>query len=51
MNREQIFKIIESKIKLQGDTQLNFYYNKVKEHVKELERENKELKQELKDKR
>ena len=50
MSDKEIFKIIESKIKLQGDTQLNFYYNKVKDKMKELERENKELKQELKEK-
>ena len=30
MNNEQIFKIIESKVKMKGDTELNFYLNKVK---------------------
>lgn len=46
MNNEQIFKIIESKIKLKGDTELNFYLNKVKKEMQDLKQENQRLKQE-----
>lgn len=48
MNNEQIFKIIESKVKLQGDPQLNFYLNKVKKEIQDLKQENQRLKQERK---
>lgn len=48
MNNEQIFKIIESKIKLKGDPELNFYLNKVKKEIKDLKQENQRLKQERK---
>jgi len=51
MNRDYIIRNMEAQIKLKGDTQLNFYYNKVKEEIKKLEQENKKLKQEIKDKR
>ena len=51
MNNEQIFKIIESKIKLKGDTELNFYLNKVKKEMQDLRQENKKLRQEQQNKR
>lgn len=51
MNKDYIFKNMEAKLKLKGDTQLNFYYNKVKEEFKKLEEENKRLKQENENKR
>ena len=38
--------VLDSKIKLKGDTELNFYYNKVKNDLKRLEEEKKKLKQE-----
>ena len=46
MNNEQIFKIIESKVKMKGDTELNFYLNKVKKEMQDLRKENQRLKQE-----
>lgn len=46
MKNDIAFKVMESKIKLKGDTELNFYYNKVKDNIKKLEEENKKLKQE-----
>ena len=48
MNRDYIFKVMESKIKLKGDTELNFYYNKMKQEINKLEQENKKLKEEKK---
>ena len=48
MNNEQIFKIIESKIKLKADPELNFYLNKVKKEMQDLKQENQRLKQERK---
>ena len=51
MNNEQIFKIIESKIKLKGDTELNFYLNKVKKEMQDLRQENQKLRQEQQNKR
>lgn len=46
MKNDVAYKVLESKIKLKGDTELNFYYNKVKNDLKRLEEENKKLKQE-----
>ncbi len=51
MNNDQIFKIIESKIKLKGDTELNFYLNKVKKEMQDLRQENQKLRQEQQNKR
>ena len=51
MNNEQIFKIIESKIKLKGDTELNFYLNKVKKEMQDLRQGNQKLRQEQQNKR
>lgn len=51
MNNEQIFKIIESKVKMKGDTELNFYLNKVKKEMQDLRQENQRLKQEQENKR
>lgn len=51
MNNEQIFKIIESKVKMKGDTELNFYLNKVKKEMQDLRQENQRLKQEQQNKR
>lgn len=51
MNNEQIFKIIETKIKLKGDPELNFYYNKVKKEFQDLKQENQRLRQENKERK
>ena len=51
MEKDFVIRNMEAKIKLKGDTQLNFYYNKVKEEFRKLEEENKRLREELKDKR
>lgn len=51
MERDYIIRNMEAKLKLKGDTGLNFYYNKVKEEFKKLEEENKRLREEVKDKR
>lgn len=51
MNNEQIFKIIESKVKMKGDTELNFYLNKVKKEIQELRQENQKLRQQQENKR
>lgn len=51
MNNDQIFKIIESKIKLKGDTELNFYLNKVKKEMQDLRQENQKLRQEQQNKK
>lgn len=46
MKNELVFNVIESKVKMKGDPDLNFYYKKVKEKMQKLEEENKRLKQE-----
>lgn len=51
MNNDQIFKIIESKVKMKGDTELNFYLNKVKKEIQDLRQENQRLRQEQQNKR
>lgn len=51
MNNEQIFKIIESKVKMKGDIELNFYLNKVKKEIQELKQENQRLRQQQENKR
>lgn len=51
MNNDQIFKIIESKVKMKGDTELNFYLNKVKKEMQDLRQENQKLRQEQQNKR
>lgn len=51
MNNEQIFKIIESKVKMKGDTELNFYLNKVKKEIQDLRQENQRLRQQQENKR
>lgn len=48
MNKDYILRNLEAQIKLKGDTQLNFYYNKVKEEFKKQEEENKRLREALK---
>lgn len=45
MKDDYIFKIIESKVKMKGDTELNFYLNKVKKEIQDLRQENQRLKQ------
>lgn len=51
MKDDYIFKIMESKVKLKGDTELNFYLNKVKKEIKDLRQENQRLKQEIQNKK
>lgn len=48
MKNDLAFKVIESKIKLKGDPELNFYYNKMKKEIKQLQEENKKLKEQIK---
>ena len=40
MKDDYIFKVMESKIKMKGDTELNFYLNKVKKEIQDLRQEN-----------
>ena len=51
MKDDYIFKVMESKIKLKGDPDLNFYYNKVKKEIQDLKQENQKLRQQIQEKK
>lgn len=51
MKDDYIFKVMESKIKMKGDTELNFYLNKVKKEIQDLRQENQRLRQQQENKR
>lgn len=51
MKDDYIFKVMESKIKMKGDTELNFYLNKVKKEIQDLRQENQKLRQQQENKR
>lgn len=51
MKDDYIFKVMESKIKMKGDTELNFYLNKVKKEIQDLRQENQRLKEQQENKR
>ena len=51
MKEDYIFKVMESKIKLKGDPELNFYYNKVKKEIQDLRQENQRLREENKERK
>lgn len=51
MKDDYIFKVMESKIKMKCDPELNFYLNKVKKEIQDLRQENQKLKQQQENKR